>query len=179
MCKKEREREKQFKTESVSILMIFCYTIRCTRCLIGCLRCTQTSCWCSPTHRIVRCLRQRGPGQGRLPLPWSLLTLIRPGAIMPPPRIIFLIARNAYGWRPVARWLFSFESCATFKRFFFENRTYGYKVTWPFVFHVSPKIAHFRDLCTKHMEKSFFLKTDQTWVIGSCLKFRWLFWESK
>ena len=45
--------------------------------------------------------------------------------------------------------------------------------------HVSPKIAQFRDLCTKHMEKSFFLKTDQTWVIGSCLKFRWLFCESK
>ena len=44
--------------------------------------------------------------------------------------------------------------------------------------HVSPEIAHFRDLCTKPMEKSFFLMIVQTWVIGSCLKFRWLFWQS-
>ena len=34
--------------------------------------------------------------------------------------------------------------------------------------HVIPKIAHIRDLCTKHMEMSFFLKIDQTLVIGSC-----------
>ena len=38
--------------------------------------------------------------------------------------------------------------------------------------HVGPKIDHFCDLCTKHMKLSFFLKRDNTLVIGSCLKFR-------
>ena len=74
---------------------------------------------------------------------------------------------------------FFFESCATLKK---KKLKIGPTVTRSrdlLSLHVSPEIAHFCDLCTKHMEKSFFLKTDQTCVIGSCLKFRWLFWESK
>ena len=74
---------------------------------------------------------------------------------------------------------FSFESCASLKK---KKLKIGPTVTRSrdlLSLNVSLKIAHFRDLCTKHMEMSFFLKMDQTLVIGPFLKFRWLFRESK
>ena len=109
----------------------------------------------------------------------EIVVLYALGMPPPPPPRFFWLLENAYGWRPAAPWLFSFESCATFNFFFLKIGPTVTRSHDLLSLHVSPKIAHFLDLCTKHMEKSFFLKTDQPWVIGSCLKFRWLFLKSK
>ena len=110
------------------------------------------------------------------------LSLIRPGGggiMVPPPSTIFLIVRERIWMAPRRSLTFFFRVLRIFKK---KKIIIGPTVTRSrdlLSLHVSPKIAHFCDLCTKHMEMSFFLKIDQTLVIGSYLKFRWLLWESK
>ena len=63
---------------------------------------------------------------------------------------------------------FALESCASLKK---KKKKIGPIVTRSrdlLSLHVSPKIAHFCDLCTKHMEMSFFLKNRSNigyWVL--------------
>ena len=99
---------------------------------------------------------------------------------IPPPSTIFLIVRERIWMAPRRSLTFFFRVLRILKKK--KKKKVGPIVTRSrdlLSLHVSPKIAHFCDLCTKHMEMPFFLKIDQTLVIGSCLKFRWLFWESK
>ena len=99
-------------------------------------------------------------------------TVINPnkagGAIMPPPpSTIFLIAQERIWMAPRRSLTFFFQALRNFKNIFLKIGPTVTRSRDLLSLHVSLKIAHFRDLCTKRMAKSFFLKTDQTWVIGS------------
>ena len=74
----------------------------------------------------------------------------------PPPPWYSWLFGNAYGWRPTARWLFSFVSSSSFKRFFLKTGPTVKRSGDLLSLHVSSKIAHFRDLCTKHVWKCHF-----------------------
>ena len=92
------------------------------------------------------------------------LTLIRPVGPLcppPPPSAIFPMVRERIWMAPRRSLTFFFESCATFKRIYLKIGPTVTRSRDLLSLHVSPKIAHFRDLCTKHMEKSFFLKKTQ------------------